>query len=63
MPIVMGSFYFPTEDRMYLDVNSIDRAMAAIEFFDKHLSRDAASLSHLQIARNKPEQTLYLYYT
>lgn len=48
-PIVIGSFYFPTAQRMYLDVNSFDRAIAAIPFFDKHLSRKCAFLSHIQI--------------
>ena len=48
-PIVIGSFYLPTEQRMYLDVNSFDRAIAAIPFFDKHLSRKCAFLSHIQI--------------
>lgn len=47
--IVLGSFYLPTKDHLYLDVNSFDRAVAAIKFFDQHLSRTSASLSHLQI--------------
>ncbi len=47
--IVLGSFYLPNAERMYLDVNSFDRAIAAIQFFDQHLSRDNASLSHIQI--------------
>lgn len=34
---------------MYVDVNSFDRAIAAIQFFDQHLSRDVALLSHIQI--------------
>lgn len=49
MPIVLGSFYFPTEQHMYLDVNSFDRTMAAIKFFDEYLSREVAFLSHLQV--------------
>jgi len=49
-PIAIGSFYFRvTEQRMYLDVNSFDRAIAAIQFFDTHLNRDVASLSHIQV--------------
>lgn len=47
--IVLGSFYLPTQQNMYLDVNSFDRAIEAIQFFDKHLSRTTASLSHIQI--------------
>ncbi|MBA3006771.1 MAG: hypothetical protein KJ900_02900 [Proteobacteria bacterium] len=47
--IVLGSFYLPTKDHLYLDVNSFDRAIEAIAFFDKHLSRTTASLSHIQI--------------
>lgn len=47
--IVLGSFYLPNAERMYLDVNSFDRAIAAIQFFDQHLSRENASLSHIQI--------------
>jgi hypothetical protein len=48
-PIVIGSFYSPTKQHMYLDVNSFDRVIAAIPFFDKYLSRKIASLSHIQI--------------
>lgn len=47
--IVLGSFYLPNAERMYLDVNSFDRAIAAIQFFDQHLSRENALLSHIQI--------------
>lgn len=48
-PIVIGSFYFPTEQRMYVDVNSFDRTIAAVQFFDKFVSREFALLSHVQI--------------
>lgn len=48
--IVIGSFYLPNAEHMYLDVNSFDRAIAAIPFFDRYLSRENALLSHIQIA-------------
>jgi hypothetical protein len=47
--LILGSFYLPTEHRMYLDVNSFDRTVEALKFFDKHIHRDIASLSHVQI--------------
>jgi hypothetical protein len=48
-PIVIGSFYLPTEQHMYLDVNSFDRTVEAIKFFDKHISCKVARLSHVQV--------------
>lgn len=48
-PIVIGSFFMPTNDRMYLDVNSFDRAIKAIQFFDKYLNRNVLFLSHIQV--------------
>jgi hypothetical protein len=47
--LILGSLYLPTEHHMYLDVNSFDRTVAALKFFDKHIRRDIASLSHVQI--------------
>ena len=48
-PIVIGSFFMPTNDRMYLDVNSFDRAIIAIQFFDKFINRNILFLSHIQV--------------
>ncbi len=47
--IVLGSFYLPEAEALYLDVNSFDRAIAAIQFFDRYLSRECALLSHIQV--------------
>jgi hypothetical protein len=47
--IVLGSFYLLNAEHMYLDVNSFDRAITAIQFFAQHLSRENAILSHIQI--------------
>lgn len=48
-PIVIGSFYFREENRMHLDVRSIQRATAAILFFDKYIPRTAAKVRFLDI--------------
>ncbi len=47
--IVLGSFYLPEAEALYLDVNSFDRAIAAIQFFDRYLGRELALLSHIQV--------------
>ena len=48
-PVVLGSFFRYREDVIYLDVNSMERALAAVTFFDKHLPRAAAKLWHLSL--------------
>ena len=48
-PVALGSFIRFYDDLMYLDVNSMERALAAITFFDKHLPRAAARLWYLSL--------------
>src|SRR6478735_7924595 len=43
-PIVLGSFYTRVDEEMYLDVGSIERALAAIAFFNRHIKRASAEL-------------------
>lgn len=47
--VVLGSFFITSETRMHLDVRSVERALAAVEFFDKRITRAAAKLRHLCI--------------
>lgn len=48
-PVVLGSFIRFYDDLIYLDVNSMERALAAITFFDKHLPRAAARLWYVSL--------------
>ncbi len=48
-PIILGSFYSRVDAQMYLDVPSIERAVAAAEFFDKNLKRMAASIKYCAV--------------
>jgi len=48
-PIVLGSFYSRDDSQMYLDLGSIERAVAAAEFFDKHIKRTVAELKYVAI--------------
>ena len=48
-PIILGSFYSRFEGIMYLDVCSIERAVTAAQFFDKHLRRMAAEVKYCAI--------------
>lgn len=62
-PIVLGDFYF-RDEIMILDLRSFDRAIAAIEFFDKRINRRAAYLTRMRVvnkyfdANETPEATL-----
>jgi hypothetical protein len=47
--VVLGSFFITSETRMHLDVRSVERTLAAVEFFDKRISRAVAKLSYLCI--------------
>ncbi|HEV3117047.1 MAG TPA: hypothetical protein VGY58_08355, partial [Gemmataceae bacterium] len=38
-PVIIGSFFLRAQDKLLLDLRSIERAVAAIVFFDKHLPR------------------------
>ena len=48
-PIVIGEFYRNGPGEIVLNVRSIERALAAVEFFDHHLPRTLAALSHLTV--------------
>ncbi len=48
-PIILGSFYTCIDSEMYIDVGSVDRAVKAIEFFDKHIDRSVAEVMYFAI--------------
>lgn len=48
-PWALGSFAFVGRRVLILDVSSFHRALEAIPFFDAHIPRKAASLSHMGI--------------
>ncbi len=45
-PIVIGSFSFPQDDVMWLDVRSYERATKAIVFFDRRIPQSATRVTH-----------------
>ena len=51
-PIILGSFYLKNKEKMYLNVNSFDRANKAVVFFDKYFPRTAAKVTDI-IVLNK----------
>ena len=48
-PIILGSFYSRVDTEMYIDVGSVDRAVKAVEFFDKHIDRSVAEVTYFAI--------------
>ncbi len=48
-PIVLGSFTFPSDNEMLLDVRSFQRATQAIVFFDQKINRRLAKVSKIRI--------------
>lgn len=56
-PIVLGYFYLNDNNEMLLDVGSIERATAAVVFFDKHLSKTAAEVAYCAIYNKLLPQT------
>lgn len=48
-PLILGYFTFRDPDQMLLDVRSGERAMQALDFFDKRINRYAANPTHLRI--------------
>ncbi len=48
-PIVLGSFRIRGNGNADLDVRSIERAIQAIQFFDKYIPRDVATLTELSV--------------
>jgi hypothetical protein len=53
-PIVLGSFYTRVDEEMYLDIGSIERALAAITFFDRHIKRATAELTYVAVYNRLP---------
>ncbi len=45
-PIIIGSFVWKGSDALVLDVRSYERALEAIKFFDKEISRSTAKVTH-----------------
>ena len=48
-PIVIGSFHFRPPSEMHLDLRSIERAIHALPFFDRHLGRKTAEATEFSI--------------
>src|SRR6266852_2904033 len=48
-PVVIGSFFLRTNDRLLLDLRCCERATSAIEFFDKHLPRSVAKVTEAEV--------------
>ncbi len=45
-PIIIVSFFLRNGDELLLDLRSFDRAIEAIPFFDKHIGRTVARITH-----------------
>jgi hypothetical protein len=48
-PIVIGSFFLRTTDRLLLDLRSFERATQAVVFFDKHIPRSVAEITEAEV--------------
>lgn len=48
-PLILGYFIFRGEDQMLLDLRSHERAIQALDFFDKRINRYAANPTHMRI--------------
>ncbi len=48
-PVVLGDFFFPNEEVMYLDVRSFERVIHAIDFFRKRINPRVAKVIKIQI--------------
>jgi len=48
-PIVIGSFFIRTKDKLLLDLRSCLRATLAIPFFDKHIPRSVARVTEAEV--------------
>lgn len=55
-PIVLGSFFRHCREEMNLDVASVDRASAAIVFFDKRIPRSIAEVTYCAVYNRILEQ-------
>jgi hypothetical protein len=48
-PIVIGSFFRRSGDKMHLDLRSCERATRAVVFFDRHISRKVAEVTEAEV--------------
>ena len=48
-PVVLGSFFMREDHKMYLDLRSIERLLAAIPFFDRFIPREAAKATYFSL--------------
>jgi hypothetical protein len=48
-PVIIGSFVWKSDEDLILDVRSFERALEAIQFFDKKLSRSVARATHCAV--------------
>ncbi len=48
-PLILGYFTFRGADQMLLDLRSGERAMHALDFFDKRINRYAANPTHMRL--------------
>ncbi len=48
-PIVIGSIFLRTREEMLLDLRSVERALAAIPFFDRHIPRNVARVAEAEV--------------
>ena len=48
-PIVMGDFFWRWDQELLLEVRSFDRAIKAIEFFEKRINLRAAHATKLRV--------------
>ena len=55
-PIVLGSFFLKTDEEMFINVNSFDRATKAILFFNKRIPAEVARVTDIEVV-NKVFQT------
>jgi hypothetical protein len=47
--IILGHFRFLSDEELVLDLRSFDRAIYALEFFEKRINRWAARMTHIRI--------------
>jgi hypothetical protein len=48
-PLVIGSFFLRSKDKLLLDLRSCERATLAIPFFDKHLPRSVTKVTEAEV--------------
>jgi hypothetical protein len=48
-PLVLGSLFLRTKDKLLLDARSCERATSAIVFFDKHFPRKVAKVTEAEV--------------